>query len=237
MKDPLAIDLLTLFPGMLEGFLAESMVGRARACGLLQLRVHNLRDWAQGRHKITDDRPFGGGAGMVIKPEPLFAAVEALRREDSVVIYLCPDGEPLSTPLARELAAEQHLIFISGHYEGIDERAREELVDREISIGDYVLTNGTLPAAVVVDALARYVPGVLGEEQSLAQDSFADGLLSHPQYTRPAEFRGMAVPQVLLGGNHAAIEAWRQRQRRARTRARRPELLEPSLTPANAHGS
>lgn len=217
-------DVLTLFPSMLEGFLSESMVGKAVQRGLIEAEVHNLRNWATDRHRITDDRPFGGGAGMVLKPEPLFAAVEELRRSESQVIYLAPDGEKLDHSLVLELARCPHLLLVSGHYEGIDERVRESLVDREVSIGDYVLTNGTLPAAVLIDAVARQVPGVLGEAKSLEQDSFSDGLLGLPQYTRPAEFRGMKVPEVLLSGDHAKIEAWRQAQRRRRTRERRPDL-------------
>jgi len=209
---------------MLEGFLSESMVGKAVQKGLIEASVRNLRDWATDRHQITDDRPFGGGAGMVLKPEPLFAAIEELRRPETQVVYLAPDGEVLDHSLVLELARHPHLLLVSGHYEGIDERVRETLVDREISIGDYVLTNGTLPAAVVIDAVARQVPGVLGEAQSLEQDSFAGGLLGLPQYTRPAEFRGMNVPEILLSGDHGKIEEWRMQQRRKRTRERRPDL-------------
>ena len=218
-------DVLTLFPEMLDGFFASSLVGRAIERGLIEAGAHNLRDWARDKHRITDDRPFGGGAGMVLKPEPLFAAIEDLRREDSTVVYLAPDGERLDHDLVVELAQRPHLLLVSGHYEGIDERVREELVDREVSIGDYVLTNGTLPAAVLVDAVARRIPGVLGEAQSLEQDSFSDGLLGLPQYTRPAEFRGKKVPEVLLSGDHAKIEEWRREQRRSRTMARRGDLL------------
>ena len=217
-------DILTLFPSMLDGFLAESMIGKAVARGLVEAQVHNVRDWATDKHRITDDRPFGGGAGMVMKPEPLFAAVEALRREETTVVYLAPDGERLDHDLVCELARLPHLLLVSGHYEGIDERVREALVDREISIGDYVLTNGTLPAAVLLDAVSRQIPGVLGEALSLEQDSFAGGLLGLPQYTRPAEFRGRKVPEVLLSGDHARIEAWRGEQRRRRTAERRPDL-------------
>ncbi len=225
MAPALRIDLLTLFPGMVEGFLRESMVGRAVESGLLDIHVHNLRDWARDKHRTTDDRPFGGGAGMLLKPEPLFEAIEQLRTPESKVIYLCPDGEPLKSPIGRELALEKHLILISGHYEGVDQRVRDALIDREISIGDYVLTNGTLPAAVLIDCLARYVPGVLGEEMSLTQDSFNGNLLSFPQYTRPAEYRGLKVPSLLLGGNHAEIEKWRREQSEAKTQKRRPDLL------------
>ncbi len=211
---------------MLEGFLSESVVGKAVQRGLIQAHVHNLRDWAPGRHRITDDRPFGGGAGMVLKPEPLFAAIEEIRRPETLTIYLAPDGERLSHEMVVDLSSRAHLLLVSGHYEGMDERVRQTLVDREISIGDYVLTNGTLPAAVLIDAVARRVPGVLGETQSLEQDSFSDGLLGLPQYTRPAEFRGMGVPEVLLSGDHGRIEEWRAEQRRRRTAARRPDLHE-----------
>lgn len=222
------IDLLTLFPGMLRGFLSESMIGRAIEKRLLDIGLHNLRDWASGKHKVTDDRPFGGGAGMVLKPEPIFAAFERLRRPETVTIYLAPDGERLTASLSREFAGERHLLLLSGHYEGVDQRVRDRLIDREISIGDYVLTNGTLAAAVFIDAVARYIPGVLGEEKSLTQDSFQNKLLSFPQFTRPAEFRGMKVPDVLLSGDHAKIERWRQAQRLERTRRLRPDLIQPT---------
>ncbi len=220
------IDLLTLFPGMIAGFLSESMLGRAVREQLLEIRVHNLRDWAEGKHKVTDDRPFGGGAGMLLKPEPIFAAIEELRRPETTTIYFAPDGEPLSSELAREFSTAPHLLLLSGHYEGVDQRVRDCLIDREISIGDYVLTNGTLAAAVFIDAVARYIPGVLGEEKSLTQDSFRNKLLSFPQFTRPAEFRGMKVPEVLLGGDHAKIEEWRRRQRIERTKRLRPDLIQ-----------
>lgn len=226
METQLSIDLLTLFPEMATGFLQESIIGRAVKNNLLSIDVHNVRDWAEGKHHVTDDRPFGGGAGMVMKPEPLFAAIESVKREETTVIYLAPDGEQFSQSMAKELAKEKHLVFISGHYEGIDQRVRDVHVDREISIGDYVLTNGTIAACVVIDALTRYIPGVLGEEKSLTQDSFTSNLLTFPQYTRPAEFRGMGVPEVLLGGNHGEIEAWRQQQRKQRTEALRPDIIQ-----------
>lgn len=218
------VDILTLFPEMLSGFLTESMVGRASANGLVDIRTHNLRDWAGNRWRITDDRPFGGGAGMVLKPEPLAAAIDVLRGDDGTVVYMTPDGEPLTSAMARELAELPHLVLLSGHYEGIDERIRETRVDREVSIGDYILTNGTLPAAVLVDCVARYVPGVLGEEKSLTQDSFNHSLLGFPQYTRPVEFEGKRVPDILLSGNHGEIERWRKERRIERTRERRPDL-------------
>ncbi|MEZ5278158.1 MAG: tRNA (guanosine(37)-N1)-methyltransferase TrmD [Opitutaceae bacterium] len=222
------IDILTLFPAMLEGFLSESMIGRARTAGLLEIAVHNIRDWATDKHQVTDDRPFGGGAGMVMKPEPLFAAIEAVRRPGSLSVYLAPDGESLTPTLARELNAAPHLILVSGHYEGIDQRVRDHAIDREVSIGDYVLTNGTLAAAVLVDVCARFTPGVLGEEKSLTQESFTGNLLDFPQYTRPAEFRGWGIPEVLLSGNHAEIDKWRHEQRLERTRKLRPDLLKKS---------
>ena len=222
----LKVDFLTLFPQMLEGFISESMLGRAQKNELLDLQIHNIRDWAADKHKITDDRPFGGGPGMLMKPEPIFSAIEELQSPDCVRIYMCPDGETLSPKIASELAKAKHLIILSGHYEGVDERIRESIIDREISIGDYVLTNGTLPAAVLVDAVARYVPGVLGEENSLTFDSFNSNLLSFPQYTRPAEFRGMKVPDILMSGNHAEIEKWRKEQQIKKTKARRPDILD-----------
>lgn len=224
----LKVDFLTLFPAMLDGFLTESMLGRAQKNGILELRAHNIRDWAEGKHKITDDRPFGGGPGMLMKPEPVFAAIEELQSSECTRIYMCPDGEKLSPQIASELAKAKHLIILSGHYEGIDERIRECVIDREISIGDYVLTNGTLPAAVLVDTVARYVPGVLGEENSLSADSFNNNLLSFPQYTRPAEFRGMKVPEVLMSGNHGEIERWRRERQVERTNKRRPDILKQS---------
>lgn len=219
------IDLLTLFPAMLDGLLGESIIGKARESGRIDLRIHNLRDWSTDKHKTADDRPFGGGAGMVLKPEPVFAAVEQLRAPGSRVIYLSPDGAKLSPAIGQRLAAEQHLIFLSGHYEGIDQRIRDHLIDEEISIGDYVLTNGTIAAAVVVDVLARFIPGVLGEENSLTHESFTRNLLDFPQYTRPADFRGWKVPEVLLSGNHALIERWRLEQSLEKTRRLRPDLL------------
>lgn len=231
------IDLLSLFPGMVEGFWGESMLGRAVKRGVLEINVHNLRDWAEGIHRVTDDRPFGGGAGMVMKPEPLFKAIESLKGAGSKVIYLCPDGEPLTSEVAKGIAEteERHLILLSGHYEGIDERVREALVDQEISIGDYILTNGTLAAAVLVDAVARYIPSVLGEEKSLTQDSFNERLLAFPQYTRPSNFRGMKVPEILLSGDHKQIESWRREQRIKRTKARRDDLIEKDKDYAPTH--
>ena len=219
------IDVLTLFPAMLDGFLSESMLGRAQEAKLLEIKVHNLRDWATDKHRTTDDRPFGGGAGMVLKCEPVFAAIEQVQTPGCRRIYLTPDGMPLSPALAKELSEQQHLVLLSGHYEGIDQRIREKTIDQEISIGDYVLTNGTLAAAVVIDALARFIPGVLGEEKSLTTESFTSKLLDFPQYTRPAVYRGMSVPEVLLSGNHGEIEKWRHARQVEKTRQVRPDLL------------
>ena len=226
MKNPvLRFDVLSLFPKTIEGFTEESILGKAIDRGLLEINSLDLRRWAKGKHREADDRPFGGGAGMVLKPEPLFDAIEEISNESTTVVYMAPDGEPLTTPLARELSKSQHLLLISGHYEGIDQRVRDEVVDREISIGDYVLTNGALPATVLIDAVARQVPGVLGDEESLTDESFENNLLAHPQYTRPAEYRGMKVPEVLLSGNHQEISKWRQEKRMERTAALRPDLL------------
>lgn len=219
------IDVLTLFPRMLDGFLAESILGKGIQAGLVTVQVHDLRQWATDKHRTADDRPFGGGAGMVMKPEPVFAAIEQVQSPGCRRIYLTPDGTPLSPALAQELSVQPHLVLLSGHYEGIDQRIRDGVIDQEISIGDYVLTNGTLAAAVVIDALSRFIPGVLGEEKSLTHESFSGKLLDFPQYTRPAEFRGMSVPEVLLSGNHAEIEKWRLAQSREKTQRVRPDLL------------
>ena len=219
------IDVLTLFPPMRDGFLSESMLGRAQEAKLLEVKVHNLRDWSADKHHTTDDRPFGGGAGMVLRCEPVFAAIEQLQTPGCRRIYLTPDGTPLSPALALELSQQQHLVMLSGHYEGIDQRIREKVIDQEISIGDYVLTNGTLAAAVVIDALARFIPGVLGEEKSLTTESFTSKLLDFPQFTRPAVYRDMSVPEVLLSGNHGEIEKWRHAQQLKKTQQVRPDLL------------
>ena len=219
------VDVLTLFPAMFAGPLDESIIKRARAAGLLDLRIHNLRDYAHDRHKTVDDRPFGGGPGMLLKPEPIFEAVEALARENTRVILLSPSGRQFNQAIARELAGMDDLLLITGHYEGFDERIRQELADDELSIGDYVLTNGALPAMVIIDTVARLLPGVLGDDQSAHEESFSAGLLEYPQYTRPAEFRGMKVPEVLLSGNHAEIARWRAEQSRNVTEQRRPDLL------------
>jgi tRNA (guanine37-N1)-methyltransferase len=222
----LKIDVLTLFPEMFTGPIDVSIVQRARKNGLLELRVHNLRDYTHDNYKTVDDRPFGGGPGMVLKPEPVFEAVEALANEKTRVILMGPAGRKFDQGIARELAQQPELLFICAAYEGVDERIVEGLVDDELSIGDYVLTNGSLAAMVVIDAVTRLLPGALGDDQSAADESFSHGLLEYPHYTRPAEFRGMKVPPVLLSGNHAEIEKWRREQARQRTRERRPDLLD-----------
>ncbi len=219
------IDVLTLFPAMFAGPLDESIVMRARRTGLLEVTLHQLRDYAHDRHKTVDDRPFGGGPGMLLKPEPIFEAVEHLARAKTRVILLSPAGRVFNQAIARELAQYDDLLIITGHYEGFDERIREQLADDELSIGDYVLTNGALPAMVVIDAVTRLLPGALGDDESAQEESFSHGLLEYPQYTRPAEFRGMKVPEVLLSGNHAEIAKWRAECSRQRTRERRPDLL------------
>jgi tRNA (guanine37-N1)-methyltransferase len=219
------IDVLTLFPAMFAGPLDESIIMRARKAGLLELQIHQLRDWTHDRHKTVDDRPFGGGPGMLLKPEPLFEAVESLKRPETKVILLSPAGRKFDQAIARELAAQKDLLLVTGHYEGFDERVRTLLADDELSIGDYVLTNGALPAMVVIDAVTRLLPGVLGDDASSSDESFSAGLLEYPQYTRPAEFRGEKVPEVLLSGNHAEIEKWRREQAKSRTQAQRPDLL------------
>jgi tRNA (guanine37-N1)-methyltransferase len=220
-------DILTILPEMLRGPLDESILKRAQEKKLVEICVRNLRDWTHDKHRTTDDRPFGGGPGMVMKPEPIFEAVEELKRgsPNAWVVMLTPQGRRFDQQAARELAAREHVIMICGHYEGVDERVRETLVDEEISIGDYVLTNGVLAAIVVIDATARLVPGVLGHADSAKDESFSSGWLEYPQYTRPAEYRGMAVPERLLSGDHAAIAQWRAEQSRQRTQKRRPDLM------------
>lgn len=219
------IDVLTLFPAMFAGPLDESIIKRARQAGLLELQLHQLRDWTQDRHKTVDDRPFGGGPGMLLKPEPIFAAIESLRRENTRVILMSPSGRKFDQAIARELAQQEHLLLVTGHYEGFDERIREALADDELSIGDYVLTNGALPAMVVIDTVTRLLPGVLGDDASATEESFSHGLLEYPQWTRPAEFRGMKVPEVLVSGNHAEIAKWRAEQAKRRTQEQRPDLI------------
>jgi tRNA (guanine37-N1)-methyltransferase len=219
------IDVLTLFPAMFAGPLDESIVARARRAGLLQLGIHNLRDYAHDRHKTVDDRPFGGGPGMLLKPEPIFEAVQKLAGDTARVVLLSPAGRAFNQAIARQLSQADALVLITGHYEGFDERVRERLADDELSIGDYVLTNGALPAMVIIDAVTRLLPGALGDDESAHEESFSHGLLEYPQYTRPAEFCGMKVPEVLLSGNHSEIAKWRAEQSRLRTEERRPDLL------------
>ena len=227
------IDVLTLFPEMFSGPLDESIIRRARESGRLELRIHNLRDWTHDRHRTVDDRPFGGGPGMVLKPEPIFEAVESLATEQTRVVLLGPAGRRFDQTIARELTQYENLLFICASYEGVDERVREAVAHDELSIGDYVLTNGNLPAMVIIDAVARLLPGVLGDDTSAHDESFSHGLLEYPHYTRPAEFREMKAPQVLLSGNHAEIEKWRREQALARTAKMRPDLLEKKETGGN----
>ncbi|WP_046175077.1 tRNA (guanosine(37)-N1)-methyltransferase TrmD [Domibacillus indicus] len=221
------IDILTLFPEMFDGVFSSSIMKKASDKGKASLRAVNFREYAEGKHKVVDDYPYGGGAGMVLKPQPLFDAVADLTKtaENPRIILMCPQGERFTQQKAEELAREKHLIFLCGHYEGYDERVRQHLVTEEISIGDYVLTGGELGAMVVTDSVVRLLPGVLGNEQSAPQDSFSSGLLEHPHYTRPADFRGMKVPDVLMSGNHKYIEEWRRTESLKRTWERRPDLL------------
>jgi tRNA (guanine37-N1)-methyltransferase len=234
------IDIITLFPEICRAPLNESMMKRAQESGALELRIHNLRDWTNDKHHVVDDAPFGGGQGMVMKPEPIFAAVEDLRGEsrktsnaeqsrienrEPKVILMSPTGHRFDQRMAEQLSQESHLVIVCGHYEGIDHRVVEHLIDEEISIGDYVLTNGAIAAVVVADAIVRLIPGVLGDEKSAHDDSFREGLLEGPQYTRPAEFRGWKVPEILLSGNHGEIAKWRKEQAKKRTRENRPDLL------------
>ena len=222
-------DILTLFPGLFAGAFQESIIKRAREAGLVTIDLHDIRDYATGRHKITDDTPYGGGGGMIMKPEPIFAAVEAIlgqNAETVPVILLTPKGRPFSQAVARELSRKPRLLLICGRYEGVDERVHQNLVTDEISIGDYVLSGGEIPAMVIVDAVTRLIPGVLGDPSATFEDSHAEGLLEYPHYTRPPLFRGQAVPDVLLSGHHAEITRWRRQQALRRTWERRPDLLE-----------
>jgi tRNA (guanine37-N1)-methyltransferase len=219
-------DILSLFPGLCTGAFSESILKKAQENRLIEVRCLNIRDWANDKHHVTDEPPYGGGAGMVMKPEPLFAAVESLRNVKTHVIQMTPGGRRFSQEIARELSLKEHLVFVCGHYEGIDERVTEHLVDDELSIGDFVLSNGAIAAVVIVDAIARLVPGVLGDSASAADESFTNNLLEYPQYTRPQEFRGWKVPEILLSGNHGAIRKWREMKAREKTMTRRPDLLE-----------
>lgn len=223
----LRFDILTIFPEMFSSPCGCSLLKRALDKGLIALNLHDIREYAEDKHRMTDDAPYGGGGGMVMKVEPIARALEAvpLKGEDVPVILLTPQGEPFSQRIAEELASRQQLVLVCGHYEGVDERVRTRLVNREISLGDYVLTGGELSAMVVVDAVSRLVPGVLGNCESARTDSFSTGLLEYPHYTRPARYRGWEVPAVLLGGNHREIEMWRRRESLLRTRRRRPDLL------------
>jgi tRNA (guanine37-N1)-methyltransferase len=220
---PLEVDIVTLFPAMLEGPLAASIPARIQERGLAEIRIHDLREWGLGRHRSVDDQPYGGGAGMIIRPEPVAAVLAALRRPDSTVILLDPAGEPFRQARAHDLATLDHLILLCPRYEGVDERIRA-MVDLELSIGDYVLTGGELPALVVVDAILRLLPGAIDAESTL-EESFADGLLEYPQYTRPARFKGTGVPPILTSGDHGAVRNWRHREAIRRTLERRPDLL------------
>ena len=223
------IDIVTLFPEVCRAPLSESIMKRAQANGIIDLHIHNLRDWTTDKHHVVDDAPFGGGQGMVMKPEPIFAAVEDLKSQienrRSKIVLMSPTGRRFDQQMAKQLSKESHLIIISGHYEGVDHRVIEHLIDLEISIGDYVLTNGAIAAVVLVDSIVRLLPGALGHEQSAADDSFSNGLLEAPQYTRPGDFRGWKVPKVLLSGDHAQIAKWRREQAIKRTRENRQDLL------------
>jgi tRNA (guanine37-N1)-methyltransferase len=221
-------DILTLFPNVCAGAFTESILKKAQENRLIQVRCLNIRDWTSDKHHVTDEPPYGGGPGMVMKPEPIFAAVESIRSERSHVILMTPAGRRFTQEVATDLSRKEHVIFICGHYEGVDYRVTEHLVNDELSIGDYVLSNGAIAAAVVVDAVARLIPGVLGDSDSARDESFSSGTLEHPQYTRPQEFRGWSVPEILLSGNHRAIREWRASQARQKTEERRPDLLQGS---------
>jgi len=222
------IDIITIFPKMFSPVLDESIIKRAQGKGKVKIHIHDLRDYTSDKHRKVDDRPFGGGSGMVMNAQPIFSAVGKLKtkaKTGAKVILLCPQGEKLTQKVAKRLAGYRHLILICGHYEGVDERVREKLADEEISIGDYVLTGGELPAMVLVDSVVRLLPGVLGDKNSLNFESFEGNLLEYPQYTRPADFRGLGVPEVLLSGDHNKISSWRQKEALKRTKERRPDLL------------
>ena len=220
------IDIITLFPDIFFGPFSESIISRAISKEIVKINSVNLRKFTDDKHRTVDDTPYGGGPGMLMKAEPLFKAVEDCKSEESYVILTTPQGEKYNQKMADELSRKKHLVFVCGHYEGVDERVRTNLIDREISIGDYVLTSGNLPAMVIIDSLVRLMPGVLGDYDSIKDESFADGLLEYPQYTKPADFRGLNVPDVLLSGNHKLIKKWREEQALIRTKERRPDLLE-----------
>lgn len=227
------IDIVSALPGIVRGPLEHSILRRAAERGRVEIRVHDIRDFATDKHRQIDDYPYGGGAGMVLKPEPIFACIESLRREATEegrgideIIYLTPDGEMLTQAIVNQLSLKEHLVLLAGHYKGVDQRVRDALVTREISVGDYVLSGGELPALTLVDAVVRLLPGVLGDATSALEDSFQDDLLGPPVYTRPAEYRGMSVPEVLKSGDHDAIDRWRDEERHRITRDRRPEMLD-----------
>lgn len=219
------IDILTLFPGIFKGPFEESIIKRAQEKKLVEIKIHNLRNWAIDRHGTVDDRPYGGGAGMILMIEPIFKALEKFKSQNSKVILLSPQGKVFNQKIARRLSKLDHLILVCGHYEGIDERIREHLVDEEISIGDYVLTGGEIPAMVVVDTIVRLIPGVLEKKEAIKEESFSRKLLEYPQYTRPADFKGWKVPKILLSGDHKKIEEWRKKKALERTKKRRPDLI------------
>jgi tRNA (guanine37-N1)-methyltransferase len=221
----LQIDIITIFPDIFFGPFSESIINRAISNDIVKINCVNLRDYTNDKHRTVDDTPYGGGPGMLMKADPLFKAVEDCKSNNSYVILATPQGEPYNQKIAEELSRKKHLVFVCGHYEGIDERVRTNLVDREISIGDYVLTSGNLPTMVIIDSLVRLLPGVLGDYESVKDESFAAGLLEYPQYTKPAVFRGLKVPDILLSGNHKLIREWRKERALTRTRERRPDLL------------
>lgn len=223
------VDILSIFPGLFEGPLRESLLGKAIAAGVIDVRVHDIRNHSTGRHRQVDDVPFGGGAGMVMKPEPIFAAMESLDPGSKRVLLLSPAGRRLDQALAAELASESWMVLICGRYEGVDERVVEGLPAEEVSVGDYVLAGGEVAALVVLEAVARLVPGVVGREESVRHESFEEGLLEHPQFTRPQEFRGMTVPEVLLSGDHSRIREWRKQAAVEKTKRIRPDLLPEDL--------
>lgn len=227
------IDVLTLFPAMFTGPLDHSIVQRARETGVLELSLHNLRDYAHDRHRTVDDRPFGGGPGMLLKPEPIFEALDHLAQHKTRVILLSPSGRVFQQALAREFSREDHLLLVCGSYEGVDERVREAVADDEVSVGDFVLTNGALPAMVIIDAVTRLLPGVMGDPESCRDESFSQNIVEYPQYTRPAEYRGRKVPAVLLSGDHAKISRWRKEQALLKTQRTRPDLLKEPASTAN----
>jgi len=219
------IDILTLFPKMFQGPFNESIIKRAQEKGLVEIKIHNLRKWTKDKHKTADDRPFGGGTGMILMIEPIYDALKELKKKETRVILLTPQGKIFNQKMAQNLSKEKHLIFICGHYEGIDERVREHLVDEEISIGDYVLTGGELPSMIVLDTLIRLIPGVLKKKEAIKDESFSSKSLEYPQYTRPANFKGWQVPEALLSGDHKKIAEWRKKKALERTKKQRPDLL------------